>query len=138
MFGAGVGATLVLACGHHGQASEASGDLPGGSVKDLGVGTLRVVSGQPVVVARDDQGVYAMSTICTHASCDMTTDGDVTNGGMRCSCHGSTFDAAGRPTGGPARSPVRHFAVEIATDGTITIHADTVVSVDTRVPVSMT
>ena len=130
--------TLLLACGgSKGGQSEASGDIAAGNVSAVGVGTLHAVSGHPVVIARDAGGLYAMSTICTHAQCDMTSDGTIGNDGMYCSCHGSKFDAQGNPVSGPAGAPVRHFSVEVAADGTITIHAATAVSVATRVAVAL-
>jgi nitrite reductase/ring-hydroxylating ferredoxin subunit len=133
-----LGATgLVVACGgNKGGASEATGDIPAGNVSGVAVGTLHAVSGHPVVIARDAGGLYAMSTICTHAQCDMTSDGTIGNDGMYCSCHGSKFDAQGQVLAGPASAAVRHFAVEVAADGTITIHAGTTVSVATRVTVA--
>lgn len=135
MLGASAASAATAAgCSHDPTASEATGDLAGGNVSAFAIGTLTVLAGHPVVVARDGDGLYAMSTICTHEQCDMTASGKITNGGMSCSCHGSTFDANGNPTGGPARSTVRHFAVELK-DGVITVHADTIVAPTTRVAV---
>ena len=128
-------AVTFAACGGKGGATEASGDVAAGNVSALGVGELHAVAGHPVAIARDKSGVYAMSTICTHEQCDMTSDGSVTSNGLSCSCHGSTFDPRGNPTGGPAGSPLKHFSVEIAKDGSITIHASVAVSGDTRVAV---
>ena len=127
-------AATAVGCSQNGGASEATGDLPGGNVSAVAIGTLTVLAGHPVVVARDKDGLYAMSTICTHEQCDMTASGKITNGGMSCSCHGSTFDANGNPTGGPAGSTVKHFAVELK-DGAIVVHADIPVSPMTRLAV---
>lgn len=68
-----------------------------------------------------------MTTTCTHQGCDMTRSGSVSTNGLRCTCHGSTFDANGGVTGGPADSPLSHFAVDIDEQGAITVHTDNVV-----------
>ncbi len=96
--GAGAAVTmipLVSACGAKpGGQSEASGTFSGGNVKSLQPGAPHVLS-QPVVVILDDMGVYAMSTICTHAQCDMSNDGSISANSIFCSCHGSEFDVEG-------------------------------------------
>ncbi len=137
--GAGAAASLApfaVACGSKptGQ-SEAAGTFSGGSTKDLQPGIPRVLSSQPVVVILDDKGVYAMSTICTHAACDMRDNGSIDPNGISCSCHGSTFDIDGNPTGGPAGSALRHFEVSIDSSGEITVNAGQTVSADTRASV---
>jgi Rieske Fe-S protein len=93
------------------------------------------VGGEPVAIGRDAAGVYAMSLICTHEQCDMTTDGSVAASGVTCSCHGSRFDRNGGVTAGPASKPLPHYEVEIDMAGEITIHGGSEVSAATRVAV---
>ncbi len=124
-------ACAAAACGEATGQSEATGSWPAGNLRDLS--GLRPVPGAPLVVARDEGGVYAMSTICTHQQCDMTTDGQVSATGMHCDCHASDFDAHGTPVAGPARAPLRHVRVSVAADGALTVHADEVVAADHRV-----
>ena len=38
-----------------------------------------------------------------------------------CLCHGSVFDRNGAVVRGPAGSPLQHYQVDVAADGTITI-----------------
>ncbi|HEY6475527.1 MAG TPA: FeS-binding protein, partial [Polyangia bacterium] len=47
--------------------SPPAGPVSGGNVSRLQVGKLLVMGN--VAVGLDDQGVYAMSAICTHAGC---------------------------------------------------------------------
>lgn len=54
--------------------------------------------GRSVALFRDAEGVYAVSTICTHLGCVVKTAG----GGFECPCHGSTFALDGTVTKGPA------------------------------------
>ena len=134
LIGATAGTLALPACGSPaGSPTEASGPLSGGNISALPVGTLSVIDGQPVVIARDAMGVYAMSTICTHARCDMRDSGSISNGGLECSCHGSSFDANGVPFAGPARSVLPHWKVTIAADGSITVLAGTAVDPSVRV-----
>lgn len=53
---------------------------------------------------RNDQGVRAFLTQCTHAGCRIVTgSGNVLN----CNCHGSKFEAeTGKPLKGPAIKPL--------------------------------
>jgi nitrite reductase/ring-hydroxylating ferredoxin subunit len=124
--------SFVVGCAaqNNGQA-EATGTFSAGSVSDLQPGVPKVLS-RPVVVILDDQGVYAMSTICTHAQCDMRTDGDITSNSITCTCHGSEFDVDGNVLKGPAVAKLRHFSVTIDASGEITVDAGTIVPPETR------
>jgi cytochrome b6-f complex iron-sulfur subunit len=118
------------------------GDPPGpvaaGNVSDLEVGDVKAVDGSGVIVARDAAGVYAMTAICTHLGCDMSDNGgghQVADTGIRCGCHGSRFDLQGNVTGGPATQPLKHWQVDIADDGAITVQVGEEVAADARAAV---
>ncbi|HWR99206.1 MAG TPA: Rieske (2Fe-2S) protein [Prolixibacteraceae bacterium] len=56
---------------------------------------------------RDDTGIRAFSTTCTHAGCRI---GKENAGFLQCSCHGSKFEAeTGRPVKGPALKPLQEL-----------------------------
>ena len=62
-------------------------------VGDLQVGHMRGVrvKGKPVLLARVDSEVYAVSNTCPHAGCEF--QGGILTGYMvMCSCHGWKFD----------------------------------------------
>jgi Rieske Fe-S protein len=124
---------LVPACGTP-TVSPPSGPVAGGNVADLPVGTLRVIAGEGVVIGRDAQGIYAMSASCTHAGCLLAAAGGGAAAGLSCSCHGSRFDENGAVTRGPAGTPLPHFRVDVASDGTLTIQGADPVSADARTP----
>lgn len=126
---------LVLGCtGDEGTAAQGEvGPVAAGSASDYAVGTLTLLRGHSVALGRDVAGFYALTTLCTHASCDIATQGSVTNRGLRCGCHESTFDETGKRTGGPAPRDLDHFAVEIDGAGAITVQAGTVVDASARV-----
>ncbi len=112
-----------------------SGNYAAGNVSALPVDTLQAISGASLAIGRDSGGVYAMTLICTHASCDMATQGSVSFEGVDCSCHGSRFDANGNVLRGPASSPLEHYEVTIDSAGAITIDASVTVAETTRTAV---
>jgi Rieske Fe-S protein len=125
--GAGLGG-----CGHP-TGSPPTGPVSGGNLSALAVGALVVMSN--VVVARDGNGVYAMSGVCTHAGCLLTDGPSTIAGGLYCACHGSIFDGNGAVTRGPARSPLQHYLVTIAADGGITVDGSQLVAANARTSV---
>jgi len=112
--------------------SPPTGPVAAGNVSALDVGTMLAMSN--VVVARDAQGVYAMSGVCTHAGCLLSDTSQTLSAGLYCGCHGSAFDADGNVTRGPAGTPLQHYAVTIAADGSITVDGSQPVSAGTRTP----
>ena len=116
------------------QGSPPTGPESVGNISQLQVGSLLVMSN--VVVARDANGVYAMSAICTHAGCYLDDGSQTIAAGLSCPCHGSTFDGSGGVIRGPARTPLPHYAVTIAADGSITVDGSMPVSASVRTPTS--
>jgi Rieske Fe-S protein len=107
--------------------------VPGGV--HLKVGEALLVNANDntaVILARDADGLYARSGICTHACCIVAICGDSScrkltpspvacapteivrpsaTGGIVCPCHGSMFRLSdGTPTKGPARLPLPSYA----------------------------
>jgi Rieske Fe-S protein len=62
-------------------------------------------------LVRRGASLFALSAICTHRKCKLDAEADKT---FYCPCHGSTFDADGKVTEGPARRDLPIF--EISTD----------------------
>jgi Rieske Fe-S protein len=131
------GAAVGVACLAGGCAPAGpTGTIQAGNVSALAVPSLKAVPNESLAVGRDEKGVYALSLICTHASCDMETQGSVSAQGIVCFCHGSRFTANGDVVSGPAGSPLDHYEVTIGADGAITVNADKTVDASTRAPVS--
>lgn len=62
-----------------------------------------------VALMRNDQGIYALSLVCTHLGCTVVVSEDR----LSCPCHGSLFDRRGEVVKGPAdRALVRLELVE--------------------------
>lgn len=70
-------------------------------------GEAYVPPGRNVALFRDLEGVFAISTVCTHLGCIIKP---VSNG-FECPCHGSRFAADGSVTKGPAPRPLAWLKV---------------------------
>jgi Rieske Fe-S protein len=92
------------------------------NLRDLPPGALVALRDDRVVLGRDDQGVYAMSILCTHQSCRVNVKAP--GGSLECKCHQSLFDRDGNPTGGPAKRPLPRYDVRIDAAGEITVDHD--------------
>ena len=98
-------------------AASGSGAAALAKLSDVPVGGVYVTkdaSGAPLVLAQPTAGnVIGFSGKCTHLGCAVKADGA---GGLKCPCHGSTYDATGKNTGGPSPAPLATVAVKV--DGT--------------------
>jgi Rieske Fe-S protein len=125
---------LPVACNN--TVSPPTGPVSAGNVSEIAVGGLLAVPGEALILGRDSGGLYAMSAACTHAGCMLS----VANGGgieeLSCPCHGSLFDANGEVTRGPANSPLQHYQVDVAADGSITVQGGMPVSAEARTAVA--
>lgn len=74
----------------------------------LAAGEAFTPSGRNVAVFRDEQGVYAISRVCTHLGCIVKP----TEAGFECPCHGSRYDHDGLVTKGPAPRPLQWLEVK--------------------------
>ena len=134
--GSSTGAAMLATlpgCGNP-TGSPITGPVSAGNVSALAVGTLLVMSN--FVVARDAGGVYAMSAVCTHAGCLLDDGAATIAAGLSCPCHGSLFDGDGAVVVGPARTPLPHYLVTVATDGSITVDGSQPVAADVRTAVT--
>lgn len=65
------------------------------------------------IIHRDKQ-VFALSAICTHKGCKVRLASDQS---FYCKCHGSTFDANGKVTKGPAKRDLPRLQVSQGEQG---------------------
>ncbi|NOU30521.1 MAG: Rieske (2Fe-2S) protein [Polyangiaceae bacterium] len=116
-----------------GGSSSSSGGTTQLKVADVPEGAL--VNGPGLTfVGRDAGGLYAMSSLCTHQSCDMKIDGVISATDIFCKCHKSRFDKNGAVLNGPAAAPLVHYKV-VVTGDVITIDATAKVSATDRTAV---
>ncbi len=131
--GAGAFATTGGAGGEGPEPNLPAGFEMVGTLNGLPVGSLVAALGLDLFFGRDDVGVYAMTSRCTHQQCNMIgNDGIVMPGVIRCACHGSEFDAVGNPTNGPAASPLVHYAVAVDENGFIGVDVTAIVNSSSR------
>ncbi|MFQ5684010.1 MAG: ubiquinol-cytochrome c reductase iron-sulfur subunit [Candidatus Binatia bacterium] len=94
-----------------------------GNREDFPVGSRIFVRKHRLFIVSTDEGITAMSAICTHLGC---TVGKV-EWGYQCPCHGSKYDSNGLVLAGPAPKPLPWFKMFQGPDGQL--------AVDTKRPV---
>jgi nitrite reductase/ring-hydroxylating ferredoxin subunit len=119
--GAGAAGAAVLAGCASSEEKEPK-DLGGKQVakaSEIPVGGGKAFSGTKVVVTQPAQGTFkAFTAICTHQGCLVDR---VSNGVIKCPCHGSEFKIAdGSVAHGPASRPLKEYPVRVS-DGAIVI-----------------
>jgi len=72
-----------------------------------------------VWIVRDEEKIYALSTVCTHLGC--TPNWLSNEGKFKCPCHGSGFYKTGINFEGPAPRPLERFKISLADDGQILV-----------------
>ncbi len=96
---------------------EASSCFRAGSPLAFPAGSATTLPERQVRIVSTDQGVAAMSLVCTHLGC-IVGEGPA---GFICPCHGSKFDVQGKVVGGPAPRPLRWLQVSQAADGALMV-----------------
>jgi cytochrome b6-f complex iron-sulfur subunit len=89
-----------------------------------------VPPGRAVAIFRDAEGVYAISTVCTHLGCIVHASPN----GFECPCHGSRFAPDGEVTRGPAPRSLDWLQVAAA-GGIVTVDEGVTVPAGTKVAV---
>lgn len=95
----------------------------------LAPGEPFIPPGRPIAVFRDADGVYAVSTVCTHLGCIVKAEA----GGFGCPCHGSRFGIDGVVVKGPAPKALPWVAVSAIGGDTFMIDASATVPAGKKV-----
>jgi len=74
---------------------------------------------QSVWLVRNLEGIYALSTVCTHLGC--TPNWLPSESKFKCPCHGSGYRVTGLHFEGPAPRPLEHFAISVDESGFIKV-----------------
>jgi nitrite reductase/ring-hydroxylating ferredoxin subunit len=90
------------------------------------LGTVIYIPEVRAWLIHDKDGIYAVSSTCTHLGCIINQKEEI----FVCPCHGSQFDLSGKVVRGPAISSLDHFDVSLSQDGRVVI--------DRRVSVTLT
>lgn len=91
-------------------------------------GTVTPVPEARAYILRDEQGLFAVSAVCTHLGCTVNRAGE----DYDCPCHGSQFNAAGFVLKGPARLPLERLALSLSAEGLVVLDTTRKVTADFR------
>ena len=89
-------------------------DLTNNKYTSLGSAGGSYVEGN-IIIFNTGDGFLALSSVCTHQSCQVSYDHGSNN--LPCPCHGSVFSTTGAVVNGPADSPLKKY--EVAQEGDI-------------------
>jgi len=108
--------------------SEESKKFKIGKIENFPVGTSRKIDEKNVFIFSDDNGLFAISAVCTHLGCIVSPS----EFGFQCPCHGSRYDEKGNVIGGPAPRPLEWYEINQEVDGTLFIDAGKTVPQGTK------
>ena len=100
--------------------------------QSLPLGGVFIPPGRPIAIVRDADGVFAISTVCTHLGCLVKQGSE----GFHCPCHGSQFAADGSVVRGPAPKSLPWLQIASVGDNTFVVDAGRVVPPGTKVHVA--
>ncbi len=88
-----------------------------GKPEDFPSGTRITLGEHNICVVREGEKMCAISTVCTHLGCIVSTS----ETGFACPCHGSRYDQDGNVTGGPAPKALPWYKVTLAPNGELEV-----------------
>ena len=103
-----------------------------GPPQDYPTGTVKNVEEENVVIFADEDGIFAISTVCTHLGCIVSLD---ESGEFECPCNGSRFLADGKVSVGPAPTPLAWLEVSRLPSGQLAVDKSKKVPTGTKVAV---
>jgi cytochrome b6-f complex iron-sulfur subunit len=83
------------------------------------VNSVTFLPDQLVYIVRSQQGMWALSAICTHLGCITQWKPDANR--IACPCHGSKFRTNGAKIEGPAPRPLPHLSLTMTADGELLV-----------------
>lgn len=90
----------------------------GAAANYAGDGVYATFRNQGFFIVRQGERLFAVSAICTHRKCKLDVEPDHS---FHCPCHGSTFEAGGQVTHGPARRDLPVFATSVNESGELLV-----------------
>jgi cytochrome b6-f complex iron-sulfur subunit len=101
-----------------------------GPPQDYPQGTVKNFEDMNVIVFRDDEGMWAISTVCTHLGCIAGYASDKKR--FHCPCHGSMFAGDGKVTQGPAPRPLDWLEINVLPSGQLAVDSGKPVPLGTK------
>ncbi len=96
---------------------EASARFRAGKLDEFTPGVVKTDHEHNVRLVATEDGIAAMSLVCTHLGCIVGESSE----GFLCPCHGSRFDQDGNVIGGPAPRSLPWLALSQAADGSLVV-----------------
>ena len=88
-----------------------------GNAMNYTLGLTKEFKDENVIVFRDDEGFYAISTVCTHLGCIVQKNAS----GFQCPCHGSRFAPDGKLVRGPAPKALAWLHIATSPSGQLVV-----------------
>jgi len=88
-----------------------------GKPESFPAGTVRKIDERGVFIFAGEDGMHAISSVCTHLGCIVA----ITETGFQCPCHGSKYNASGKVIGGPAPRNLAWLEISQDVDGTLAV-----------------
>jgi cytochrome b6-f complex iron-sulfur subunit len=98
-----------------------------GKPESFPVGTIKKLEDKRVHIFSDENGLHAITSVCTHLGCLVA----LSDKGFQCPCHGSKYDRDGRVTAGPAPRNLPWLEISESEDGTLVVDAAKEVKIGT-------
>ena len=99
-----------------------------GTAENFPVGTVKKLDDRGVFIFSTNDGLHAISSVCTHLGCIVA----VTETGFQCPCHGSKYDENGKVIGGPAPRNLAWLEISRSVDGSLMVDTASSVPAGTR------
>ncbi|MEK6692759.1 MAG: Rieske 2Fe-2S domain-containing protein [Nitrospirota bacterium] len=90
-----------------------------GTAENFPVGTMKKLDDKKVFIFSTDNGLHAISSICTHLGCIV----NITEWGFQCPCHGSRYNQNGKVIAGPAPRSLSWHEISQDIDGSLVVDA---------------
>ncbi len=90
-----------------------------GKPDNFPIGLVKTIADKNVFIFSDNDGLHAISSICTHLGCIVA----ITETEIQCPCHGSKYDRNGKVIAGPAPRNLPWWEISQKIDGTLVVDA---------------
>jgi cytochrome b6-f complex iron-sulfur subunit len=81
------------------------------------VGSVTAVPQLKAWILRDEDGLYALSAVCSHLGCTISK----TDTGFECPCHGSRFNLKGTALQGPATKQLEYLELSLTGENQVVL-----------------
>jgi cytochrome b6-f complex iron-sulfur subunit len=99
------------------QAADQTQKIDLGPVEAWQPGTVKAMPQFKIIVFSDKDGVYAISSTCTHLGCTVRVKDKL----LVCPCHGAQYGVDGVVLRGPAKADLGWFQISRGADGRLSV-----------------